>query len=69
MTQYCAGGIYRWVRLGCQPTKNLSKAERELIEGDQKAAVKHGMGMLSTLSSLKKDRLFLMKRERVWNAR
>ncbi|TFY50304.1 hypothetical protein EVG20_g11598, partial [Dentipellis fragilis] len=55
-TQYCMGGLLRWVRYGLRPANSLSRKERELIDGDITHTSREAMAMFSKVTELQKDR-------------
>ncbi|TFY51379.1 hypothetical protein EVG20_g11026 [Dentipellis fragilis] len=55
-TQFCMGGLLRWVRHGLRPANGLSKRERAEIDGDANEAVRSAMAMFSKADELMKDR-------------
>jgi hypothetical protein len=61
-TQYCAGGLVRWVRYGCQTWKDLKSSTTpegmalvEQIEKEDGTRWKWAMNLFSSLDSLKED--------------
>lgn len=67
-TQYCPGGLMRWVRLGFQTAKSLTKAQRLARDGGHEQRVAEALGRLSKYSELVKDRSWLLRREASWAA-
>ncbi|KAA1466942.1 hypothetical protein DENSPDRAFT_847219 [Dentipellis sp. KUC8613] len=55
-TQYCMGGLLRWVRHGLRPAESLSEAERRLLDGSEDEAFQRAIDMFSKLSELQSDR-------------
>lgn len=61
MTQYCAGGLFRWVDYGFKTAKSLlqepgGKERKREIDGADGKRWKESLGLFSTLSSLAADR-------------
>ena len=59
ITQYAAGGLFRWVRYGFQSEKNLKKEDPKLadtITAMKSTAWKLALDSYSTLSTLDRDR-------------
>ncbi|KAI0054623.1 hypothetical protein BV25DRAFT_1939900, partial [Artomyces pyxidatus] len=63
-TQYCSGGLLRWVRHGFRPARSMSPAERRKLEGDPDSLWKEQLARLSTPESLVEDRRWLCEVER-----
>lgn len=66
VTQFCPGGLYRWVRHGFRPACQLSKARRRALDGDPAVRWREGWALLSTPQSLKADRWWLVEKEKRW---
>lgn len=64
ITQFCPGGLYRWVRHKFRPACTLSKAERDELDGDATKRWMEGWSLLSTPETLKADREWLVAKER-----
>ncbi|TFY81402.1 hypothetical protein EWM64_g2601 [Hericium alpestre] len=63
MTQYCPGGLLRWVRHGLRPASLLSKTKRAAIDEDHKAWWAEVLGWLSKYDKLEADREWLVRWE------
>ncbi|KAI0059810.1 hypothetical protein BV25DRAFT_1808394 [Artomyces pyxidatus] len=63
LTQYCAGGLLRWVRHGFRPARGLSAAARQALEGPPDQVWRDQLARLSTLESLQADRQWLRDME------
>lgn len=68
VTQFCPGGLYRWVRHGFKPACTLSRAAREAADGNAEARWRAYWALLSTPESLEEDRRRLVKKEAEWLA-
>lgn len=66
ITQFCPGGLYRWVRHGFRPACMLTDAERKRVDGDPEVRWRESWDMLSTPESLLEDRRWLVEMERAW---
>ncbi|TFY65590.1 hypothetical protein EVG20_g5498 [Dentipellis fragilis] len=64
ITQYCAGGLLRWVRLGFRPAHVVSARERLRLEGTHEERLGAVLGRLSRYAQLDKDRAWLLKWEK-----
>lgn len=62
MTQYCPGGLVRWVRHGFRPTSSLTDAEREGIDGAVEQQRAEALGRWSKVGELAQDREALVKK-------
>lgn len=67
VTQFCPGGLLRWVRHGCRPACTLSKAERSALDGNPVQRWRELWDLLSTPESLEADRRYLVEKERQWS--
>lgn len=59
VTQYAAGGLFRWVRYGFQSERNLQKTHPDLaseLKDMKHTAWKAALNSYSTISSLRRDR-------------
>ncbi|KAI0042317.1 hypothetical protein FA95DRAFT_1500221, partial [Auriscalpium vulgare] len=63
-TQYCSGGLLRWVRHGFRPAGTLSKTERVHLDGLGDAGWKAQLDRLSKYDELEADRKWLLEREK-----
>lgn len=57
-TQYCAGGLIRWLRYGCRTEEQFEKQDWESWRVMKTSAAKHweeACGMFSKISELRKD--------------
>jgi hypothetical protein len=54
-TQFCAGGLVRWVRYGCKGDKALSVSERQEIESESNIRLQELMGRFSKVCNLRDD--------------
>lgn len=66
VTQFCPGGLYRWVRHGFRPACTLSKAQRQAYDGDPEVRWRQGWALLSTPQTLEADRWHLVQSEKHW---
>ncbi|KAA1471495.1 hypothetical protein DENSPDRAFT_858967 [Dentipellis sp. KUC8613] len=64
ITQYCAGGLLRWVRLGFRPAHTVSARERLRLEGTHDERWEAVLGRLSKYDDLNEDRAWLLKWEK-----
>ncbi|KAI0045272.1 hypothetical protein FA95DRAFT_1472962, partial [Auriscalpium vulgare] len=55
-TQYCPGGLMRWVRHGLQPASRVSKSDRAELDGEGKEGLQWQLNRLSRLEDLEEDR-------------
>ncbi|TFK64366.1 hypothetical protein BDN72DRAFT_774653, partial [Pluteus cervinus] len=60
VTQYCPGGLLRWVAYGCKPVKSLgtskqAQATRLKVDGEPGQRWREKLALFSTLASLKND--------------
>ncbi|KAI0058847.1 hypothetical protein BV25DRAFT_1809990, partial [Artomyces pyxidatus] len=62
-TQYCPGGLRRWVRHGFRPALSLSKAERDKLDGVGDEGLLWQLSRLSKYDELKQDREWLVAQE------
>ncbi|KAI0040768.1 hypothetical protein FA95DRAFT_1502363 [Auriscalpium vulgare] len=62
-TQYCPGGLMRWVRHGLQPAWKLSPATRSRLDGEGGEGWQAQLRTLSKYSELAADRAWLVERE------
>lgn len=62
ITQYCPGGLIRWVRHGFRPTTALTDAEKERIDGAAEEQVVEALGRWSKVGELVQDRQALVKK-------
>ncbi|KAI0059964.1 hypothetical protein BV25DRAFT_1808086 [Artomyces pyxidatus] len=63
LTQYCAGGLMRWVRHGFRPARSLTAAARRALEGPPDQVWQDQLARLSTLETLQADREWLCRKE------
>jgi hypothetical protein len=63
-TQYCVGGLFRWVRHGSRPAGTLTKEERLRLDGAPNARLRECVARLSFASELRADRAWLYGREK-----
>lgn len=63
ITQFCPGGLYRWVRHGFVPACTLSEDQRRELDGDAELRWKEGWDLLSTPETLLDDRRWLVEQE------
>lgn len=63
ITQFCPGGLYRWVRHGFRPVNKLSKREHQALDGNPTVRWNEGWALLSTPETLKAHRLALVEKE------
>ncbi|KAI0038963.1 hypothetical protein FA95DRAFT_1612970 [Auriscalpium vulgare] len=69
-TQYCPGGLLRWVRHGMRPAGDLSPEERDRLDGAGGEGWERQLERLSKYSNLQEDREALLRREReLWGGR
>lgn len=58
-TQYCAGGLFRWVDHGFQTVASLvrkkGKAHKAIIDGDLNVRTAEALGLFSSIESLASD--------------
>ncbi|TFY50823.1 hypothetical protein EVG20_g11309 [Dentipellis fragilis] len=64
ITQYCAGGLLRWVRLGFRPADKVPARECLKIEGTHEERWRTILGRLSKYVHLDKDRAWLLAWEK-----
>ncbi|KAI0038325.1 hypothetical protein FA95DRAFT_1505840 [Auriscalpium vulgare] len=62
-TQYCPGGLMRWVRHGLCPASRLSKSARAELDGEGKDGLQWQLSRLSRLEELEEDRRWLVNWE------
>ena len=62
ITQYCPGGLIRWVRYGFRPATALTREEKEKIDGSIEHQVEEGLGRWSKAAELIQDREGLVKK-------
>jgi hypothetical protein len=67
ITQYCAGGLFRWVDYGFQTGKKLAstpagKAKKKEIDGMLEARTAAALDLFSTVDSLPSDRAHIFGR-------
>ncbi|KAI0048643.1 hypothetical protein FA95DRAFT_1490504, partial [Auriscalpium vulgare] len=62
-TQYCPGGLIRWVRHGLKPAWKLSKKERRRLDGEGGEGWKKQLDRLSKYENLARDRAWLLEQE------
>ncbi|KAJ3543867.1 hypothetical protein NMY22_g2982 [Coprinellus aureogranulatus] len=60
MTQFAAGGLFRWVSYGCQTSKTLSTTEtgrafRDEVNGEEGQRWAEGIGLFSTMDTWASD--------------
>lgn len=67
ITQFCPGGLYRWIRHGFVPACTLSDAVRRVLDGDPEVRWKECWDLLSTPESLVADRQWLVEKEKAWS--
>ncbi|KAI0058492.1 hypothetical protein BV25DRAFT_1810545, partial [Artomyces pyxidatus] len=67
-TQYCPGGLRRWVRHGFRPALSLSKRERDALDGVGDEGLLRQLSRLSKYDELKQDREWLVAQERAFAA-
>jgi hypothetical protein len=60
-TQFCPGGLMRWVAYGCKPAGQFSKKDRENMDKQAEEGWEKQLGRFSKIWELDDDR------ERVWN--
>ncbi|KAI0041279.1 hypothetical protein FA95DRAFT_1501730 [Auriscalpium vulgare] len=68
-TQYCTGGIMRWVRHGMRPAGDLTEEERVELDGPKGEGWARQLGRLSKYNELQKDRAFMIEKEKELSAR
>ena len=66
ITQYCAGGLFRWVRYGFQTLKQLAERDpkgslKTELEADIKTRTADALSLFSTIDSLEKDRVDILR--------
>ncbi|KAA1474035.1 hypothetical protein DENSPDRAFT_780795, partial [Dentipellis sp. KUC8613] len=66
ITQYCPGGLLRWVQHGFRPAHTLSTKDRQDLEGGMEERCRTVLGRLSTYGSLQGDRAWLLRQEASW---
>ncbi|KAI0047168.1 hypothetical protein FA95DRAFT_1492950, partial [Auriscalpium vulgare] len=62
-TQYCPGGLLRWVRHGFRPAGGLTKAQRLALDGPAGEGWRRQLTRLSKYDELLEDRKWLIERE------
>lgn len=62
ITQYCPGGLVRWVRHGFRPTSALTGPERDEIDGKVEQQRVEAVGRWSKAGELAQDREALVKK-------
>ncbi|KAF8958755.1 hypothetical protein BDZ97DRAFT_1668019, partial [Flammula alnicola] len=67
MTQYCSGGLFRWVDYGFQTGTTLKltaagRAQKKLIDGKLEDRTEAALQLFSTAASLPDDRAFIFGR-------
>ena len=60
ITQYCPGGLVRWVRFGFRRALEISKEERRSIDGSPEVRWAQALDMLSKYKELEQDRKILI---------
>ncbi|KAI0038769.1 hypothetical protein FA95DRAFT_1505085, partial [Auriscalpium vulgare] len=63
-TQYCPGGLLRWVRHGMRPAGDLSPEERERLDGPEGEGWETQLARLSKYNELREDREAMLRREK-----
>ncbi|KAI0039275.1 hypothetical protein FA95DRAFT_1504379 [Auriscalpium vulgare] len=63
-TQYCPGGLLRWVRHGMRPAGDLSVEEHDQLDGAEGEGWEAQLERLSKYSELQEDRESMRRRER-----
>lgn len=63
ITQFCPGGLYRWIRHKFRPACMVPEAERRRLDGDPEARWREGWDLLSTPQTLVADRRWLVQQE------
>ncbi|KAF9524445.1 hypothetical protein CPB83DRAFT_773766, partial [Crepidotus variabilis] len=65
MTQYCAGGLFRWVKYGFRTAKALiedeGKSSKAAIDGTISNRVAEALGLFSMFDELDKDRADILR--------
>ena len=67
ITQYCAGGLFRWTRYGFRTAKELLETDpsgriRREADGDLQTKTSEALSLFSTLDSLATDRAQVLRR-------
>ncbi|RDB18124.1 hypothetical protein Hypma_000435 [Hypsizygus marmoreus] len=62
ISQYCAGGLFRWVRYGFKGDKDISKSQKRKFDGDNDERTKEALGLFSTLTDLAADQRSVFSR-------
>ena len=66
ITQYCAGGLFRWTRYGFRTAKELAEVDpsgrvRQEADGELQVKTVEALSLFSTLDSLAKDRAKILR--------
>ncbi|KAF8054678.1 hypothetical protein FPV67DRAFT_1439646, partial [Lyophyllum atratum] len=61
ISQYCAGGLFRWVKYGFQTARSLEskkggKALKRKLDGDDAERTREALDLFSTITNLDRDR-------------
>ncbi|KAI0027910.1 hypothetical protein K488DRAFT_60119 [Vararia minispora EC-137] len=64
-TQFCPGGLMRWVAYGCRPAKGLSMHQRARMDDEAKESWKQQLGRFSKVWDLDEDRAWVREQERL----
>ncbi|KAI0038561.1 hypothetical protein FA95DRAFT_1505391, partial [Auriscalpium vulgare] len=62
-TQFCPGGLMRWVRHGLQPASRLAPRTRQRLDGEGGEGWRKQLGRLSKYDELEADREWLLEQE------
>ena len=64
-TQYCVGGLMRWIAHGFQPAKSISNDERLRLDIEGQEGLSAQLGRLSKIDGLEEDRRWLWASESI----